>query len=170
MGRISNPIGTWSRQMEGQNYFARYSGAGTGLGQRPAVFWSRRSVVHQETLRRHGRDAVRDYRQGTDWLAVGKAAICFFCEADVSKQQGLPVDILGRIREGAGEVRECGTLVWSIARRMPMPQPLSSTGCCHARGRRIFRKLCCRRKIPSIRCVSIFLRMTCRCCEPHSTA
>src|SRR5215468_1201608 len=37
----------------------------------------------------------RDYRQGADWLAVGKAAICFFCEADVSKAQGLPFDTFG---------------------------------------------------------------------------
>ena len=37
----------------------------------------------------------RDYRQGTDWLAVGKAVICFFCEVDVSKQQGLPVETFG---------------------------------------------------------------------------
>jgi iron(III) transport system substrate-binding protein len=29
----------------------------------------------------------RDYRQGSDWLAVGKAAICFFCEVDVSKNK-----------------------------------------------------------------------------------
>jgi iron(III) transport system substrate-binding protein len=37
----------------------------------------------------------RDYRQGTDWLAVGKAALCFFCEVDVSKAQGLPVETFG---------------------------------------------------------------------------
>ena len=37
----------------------------------------------------------RDFRQGTDWLAIGKASICFFCEVDVLKQQGLPVDTFG---------------------------------------------------------------------------
>jgi hypothetical protein len=54
----------------------------------------------------------RDYRQGTDWLAVGKAAICFFCEADISKQQGLPVDTFGPgvFKEGAGLVQQFGTL------------------------------------------------------------
>ena len=29
----------------------------------------------------------RDYRQGSDWLAVGKAALCFFCEVDVSNSR-----------------------------------------------------------------------------------
>jgi iron(III) transport system substrate-binding protein len=54
----------------------------------------------------------RDYRQGTDWLAVGKAALCFFCEADISKQQGLPVDTIGPgvFKEGAGLVTQFGTL------------------------------------------------------------
>ena len=54
----------------------------------------------------------RDYRQGTDWLAVGKAAICFFCEADISKAQGLPVDTFGPgvFKEGAGLVQQFGTL------------------------------------------------------------
>ena len=54
----------------------------------------------------------RDYRQGSDWLAVGKAAICFFCEVDVSKQQGLPVDTFGPgvFKEGAGLVQQFGTL------------------------------------------------------------
>jgi ABC-type thiamine transport system substrate-binding protein len=63
----------------------------------------------------------RDYRQGTDWLAVGKAAICFFCEADVSKQQGLPVDTFGPgvFKEGAGLVQQFGTL--TLVNRAPHP-------------------------------------------------
>jgi iron(III) transport system substrate-binding protein len=54
----------------------------------------------------------RDYRQGSDWLAVGKAAFCFFCEVDVSKQQGLPVDTFGPLvfKEGGGLVQQFGTL------------------------------------------------------------
>ena len=36
----------------------------------------------------------RDFRQGPDWLATGKFAICFFCDVDVLKRQGLPVDTL----------------------------------------------------------------------------
>ena len=63
----------------------------------------------------------RDYRQGTDWLAVGKAAICFFCEVDVSKQQGLPVDTFGPgvFKEGAGLVQQFGTL--ALVNRAPHP-------------------------------------------------
>ncbi len=63
----------------------------------------------------------RDYRQGTDWLGVGKAAICFFCEVDVSKQQGLPVDTFGPgvFKEGAGLVQQFGTI--GIVNRAPHP-------------------------------------------------
>ncbi|MGN6735121.1 MAG: ABC transporter substrate-binding protein [Candidatus Binatia bacterium] len=63
----------------------------------------------------------RDYRQGTDWLAVGKAAICFFCEADISKAQGLPVDTFGPgvFKEGAGLVTQFGTL--GLVNRAPHP-------------------------------------------------
>ena len=63
----------------------------------------------------------RDYRQGTDWLAVGKASICFFCEVDVSKQQGLPVDTFGPrvFKEGGGLVQQFGTL--GLVNRAPHP-------------------------------------------------
>lgn len=63
----------------------------------------------------------RDYRQSADWLAVGKAAICFFCEVDVSKQQGLPVDTFGPgvFKEGAGLVQQFGTL--GLVNRAPHP-------------------------------------------------
>ena len=63
----------------------------------------------------------RDYRQGSDWLAVGKAALCFFCEVDVSKQQGLPVETFGPgvFKEGAGLVQQFGTL--GLVNRAPHP-------------------------------------------------
>jgi ABC-type Fe3+ transport system substrate-binding protein len=63
----------------------------------------------------------RDYRQGSDWLAVGKAAICFFCEVDVSKKQGLPVDSFGpgAFKEGAGLVQQFGTV--TLVNRAPHP-------------------------------------------------
>ena len=63
----------------------------------------------------------RDYRQGSDWLAVGKAALCFFCEVDVSKQQGLPVDTFGPrvFKEGGGLVQQFGTL--ALVNRAPHP-------------------------------------------------
>jgi len=63
----------------------------------------------------------RDYRQGTDWLAVGKAAICFFCEIDVSKAQGLPVETFGPkvFKEGGGLVQQFGTV--TLVNRAPHP-------------------------------------------------
>ena len=54
----------------------------------------------------------RDYRQGPDWLAVGKFAICFSCDVDVLKQKGLPVDTFGPnvFKEGGGLVQQFGTV------------------------------------------------------------
>lgn len=54
----------------------------------------------------------RDLRQGTDWLASGRYAICFGCGADVdvAKSQGLPVDEFGPMKEGVGLVSQYGTL------------------------------------------------------------
>lgn len=44
----------------------------------------------------------RDFRQILDWLAAGKFALCFSCR-DVAraKKQGLPVDSLAGVKEGA---------------------------------------------------------------------
>ena len=55
----------------------------------------------------------RDGRVGVDWLANGKYAICFFCASDVYKavSQGLPVDVFGPMKEGAGLVSGYGALV-----------------------------------------------------------
>lgn len=63
----------------------------------------------------------RDFRQGPDWLATGKYAICFFCDVDVLKQQGLPVDTLGPgvFKEGGGLVQQFGTL--ALVNRAPHP-------------------------------------------------
>jgi ABC-type Fe3+ transport system substrate-binding protein len=63
----------------------------------------------------------RDFRQGPDWLATGKYAICFFCDVDVLKQQGLPVDTFGPrvFREGGGLVQQFGTL--ALLNRAPHP-------------------------------------------------
>ena len=63
----------------------------------------------------------RDYRQGPDWLAVGKYSICFFCDVDVLKQQGLPVDTFGPkvFKEGGGLVQQFGTL--TLVNRAPHP-------------------------------------------------
>ena len=59
-----------------------------------------------------GATLFRDFRQGPDWLATGKFAICFFCDVDLLKQQGLPVDTFGPgvFKEGGGLVQQFGTL------------------------------------------------------------
>ncbi|HEY7321795.1 MAG TPA: extracellular solute-binding protein [Candidatus Binatia bacterium] len=63
----------------------------------------------------------RDFRQGPDWLATGKFAICFFCDVDVLKRQGLPVDTFGPgvFKEGGGLVQQFGTV--SLVNRAPHP-------------------------------------------------
>jgi iron(III) transport system substrate-binding protein len=63
----------------------------------------------------------RDFRQGPDWLATGKFAICFFCDVDVLKQQGLPVDTFGPrvFKEGGGLVQQFGTV--ALINRAPHP-------------------------------------------------
>ena len=63
----------------------------------------------------------RDYRQGPDWLAVGKYSICFFCDVDVLKQQGLPVDTFGptAFKEGGGLVQQFGTV--TLVNKAPHP-------------------------------------------------
>jgi ABC-type Fe3+ transport system substrate-binding protein len=44
----------------------------------------------------------RDHRQILDWLAAGKFALCFGCrDVPVAKKQGLPVDTLTGVKEGA---------------------------------------------------------------------
>jgi ABC-type Fe3+ transport system substrate-binding protein len=53
----------------------------------------------------------RDFRQSVDWLANGKASLCFFCaDAEKAKLQGLPVDEFVNFKEGAPLVTQYGTL------------------------------------------------------------
>jgi iron(III) transport system substrate-binding protein len=63
----------------------------------------------------------RDFRQGPDWLATGKFSICFFCDVDVLKKQGLPVDTFGPnvFKEGGGLVQQFGTL--ALVNHAPHP-------------------------------------------------
>ena len=114
----------------------------------------------------------RDYRQGADWLAVGKAAICFFCEADVSKQQGLPVETFGPgvFKEGAGLVQQFGTL--GLVNRAPHPNAAKVyiNWLLSRRGQMALQKIMFPPKIPSTRCASIFQRMTCPCSNGASKA
>ena len=97
--------------------------AGTGSGN-ARLFYYLPEVGPSYIKKLYGEMDVtlfRDYRQGSDWLATGKAAICFFCEADVSKAQGLPVDTFGPgvFKEGAGLVTQFGTL--GLVNRAPHP-------------------------------------------------
>jgi iron(III) transport system substrate-binding protein len=63
----------------------------------------------------------RDLRRGPDWLAGGKFSICFFCDVNVLKQKGLPVDTFGPkvFKEGGGLVQQFGTL--ALVNRAPHP-------------------------------------------------
>jgi iron(III) transport system substrate-binding protein len=60
----------------------------------------------------------RDFRQSIDWLASGKASLCFFCsDIDKAKLQGLPVEELANTKEGASLVTQYGTL--ALVNRAP---------------------------------------------------
>ncbi len=62
----------------------------------------------------------RDFRQGIDWLASGRFSICFFCsDIDKAKQQGLPVEEFGLMKEGAGLHTQYGTL--GLLNKAPHP-------------------------------------------------
>jgi iron(III) transport system substrate-binding protein len=64
----------------------------------------------------------RDIRQGTDWLAAGKFAICFFCSpAQVSDaaSKGLPVGSFGPMKEGVGLVTTLASLALPTSRPHP---------------------------------------------------
>jgi iron(III) transport system substrate-binding protein len=63
----------------------------------------------------------RDFRQGPDWLAAGRFAICVFCDVDVLKRQGLPVETFGPkvFKEGGGLVQQFGTV--ALVNRAPHP-------------------------------------------------
>jgi iron(III) transport system substrate-binding protein len=63
----------------------------------------------------------RDYRQGPDWLAAGKYAICFSCDVDVLKQQGLPVETIGPnvFKEGGAMVQQFGSV--TLVNKAPHP-------------------------------------------------
>ena len=62
----------------------------------------------------------RSFRLGTDWLANGKYAVCFFCSGiSRAKRQGLPVDSFGVLNEGAGLVSHFGGLTLANRGRHP---------------------------------------------------
>ena len=64
----------------------------------------------------------RDFRQGHDWLATGKFALCLFCQPNMinqAKRQGLPVDSFPFVKESAGIVSRAGTL--GLVKNAPHP-------------------------------------------------
>jgi iron(III) transport system substrate-binding protein len=62
----------------------------------------------------------RDERQATDWLAIGKFPLCFFCrDVQKAKRQGVPVDEFGLFKEGAGLTSQGGTI--TFIRNAPHP-------------------------------------------------
>jgi iron(III) transport system substrate-binding protein len=55
----------------------------------------------------------RDRRQGVDWLAVGKFALCFFCDTNEvarARRNGLPVAKFGPMKEGGALTSRQGIL------------------------------------------------------------
>ncbi len=63
---------------------------------------------------------TRNERQMTDWLAIGKFSICFFCrDTNLAKRQGLPVEEFGPMKEGAGITSKGGTI--ALINRAPHP-------------------------------------------------
>ena len=67
-----------------------------------------------------GSTFFRDRRQGLDWLAAGKFPICFWCEGvEKARSQGLPVDVFGRMKEGAGV--SAGQGILTLVNQAPHP-------------------------------------------------
>ncbi len=63
---------------------------------------------------------TRSERQATDWLAIGKYPICFFCRGiELAARQGLPVNEFGLMKEGAGITSKGGIV--SFIDRAPHP-------------------------------------------------
>ena len=95
-----------------------------GPGNAPMRFFYHHPEIGPDFIRRlFGEMEVtlfRDFRQGVDWLASGRFALCFFCsDIDKAKEQGLPVDELGLMKEGAGLHTQYGTL--ALVNRAPHP-------------------------------------------------
>jgi len=64
----------------------------------------------------------RGRRQGIDWLATGKFSICFFCSRTgigIARNQGLPVNEFGLMKEGAGLSSSSGNI--GFLNRAPHP-------------------------------------------------
>jgi iron(III) transport system substrate-binding protein len=99
----------WKGKIEARD--ARVPGPGNGALR---FFYHTPELGPQFIRRLFGETDItlfRDFRQGPDWLATGKFAICFFCsDIPKMKKQGLPVDGFGAMKEGAGLVSQYGTI------------------------------------------------------------
>jgi iron(III) transport system substrate-binding protein len=65
----------------------------------------------------------RDRRQGTNWLAVGKFPVCFYCrDLDLAQKQGLPIAVVppAQMREG-GTIGGGSSSVLALINRAPHP-------------------------------------------------
>ena len=154
--------------MERKNHFARYSRARARARATRGLFYHPPDVGPSFIRKLYGEMDVtlfRDYRQGTDWLAVGKFAICFSCDVDVSKQQGLPVDTFGPgvFKEGGGLVQQFGTL--TLVNRAPHPNAAKVfiNWLLSRKGQIALQKIMLKHaKTPPILCASIFRKTMCR--------
>ena len=95
-----------------------------GPGNAPMRFFYHHPEIGPNFIRRlfgeMGVTLFRDFRQGVDWLAGGKSSLCLFCsDIDKAKLQGLPVEELAVMREGAGLHTQYGTL--ALLNRAPHP-------------------------------------------------
>ena len=100
----------WKGKMESRDM------RGPGPGGGGLRFMYNNSKVGPEFISRFygemGITLFRNIRQGTDWLARGKFAICYGCGGiDRARAQGLPVAKFGLMKEGAGLVAHYGTIV-----------------------------------------------------------
>ena len=90
----------WKSKMEARD--VRTPGPGNGVMR----FFYHNSELGPKFIRRLFSEMditlYRELRQGADWLATGKFAICFFCEIRQATEQGLPVAAFGALKEGAG--------------------------------------------------------------------
>src|SRR4030095_13290394 len=97
-------LGFSQSEVEGKNPRARYRLPGTG-GSAIRLFYFSPEMGPGFVRKLFAETDItlfRDRRQGLDWLAAGKYSICLWCEGvEKANSQGLPVDMFGRMKEGA---------------------------------------------------------------------
>ena len=106
----------------------------------------------------------RDFRQGPDWLATGKYAICFFCDVDVLNARACRWTRLARgcSRKAAVWFSNSARWRWSIARPIPTRRRCSSIGYYRAAAKSPCSRPKSTPRVPRTRCASIFPKTTFR--------